>query len=138
MGQSYNGAAEARGGFEGLRMRKTAREFEEDVFEAVRVRTYIELPPVLRERGMATVKLRFRIRSLPDGVIQFYYNEVDGKTSLALVVKETRSYGHDYTPYRGWHRHTWPHGDHDYSEEGRKPATIQDFVDEIIASIAET
>ena len=47
---------------------------------------------------------------------------------MALVVKEKRIYGHDYTPKRGWHRHLPPNGKHNHSEEGRKPMTVEEFL----------
>lgn len=108
-------------------MTKTIWEFESEIFDAVRVRPYLELPPIIQERGIATIKLRFRVRLLPGGFVQFYYNEVNGKTSLVLVTGNTRSYGHDYVPDKGWHRHMWPQGDHDYSVEGKRPMTVRDL-----------
>jgi len=121
-------------------MTKTVREFEGEVFDAVRVRPYIELPPILWERGIATIKLRFRAKSVRGGFVQFYYNQVNGKTFLVLLTKGTRSYGHDYTPDKGWHRHRWPQGNHNYSEEGKKPVTVQEFmegVDKILAAFTK-
>lgn len=122
-------------------MRKTIQDFQNEVFDAVRIRSYIELPPILQQRGIVTIKLQFRIKPIPSTFVQFYYNEVNGKTSLVLVTKGTRSYGHDYTPDKGWHRHVWPEGDHDYSAEGRKPVTVRDFmerIDEIFTSTTKT
>lgn len=122
-------------------MTKTILEFESEVFDAVRGRIYIELPPILQERGIATIKLQFRIRPFPRGFIQFYYNEVNGKTSLALVIRDTRAYGYDYIPGKGWHRHIWPQGNRDYSVEGRKPTTVYNFmerIDEILTPITKT
>ncbi|MBU0701572.1 hypothetical protein KKE26_09840 [bacterium] len=116
-------------------MTKRTQEFEAEVFEAVRLRPYIELPPIIQNREIVTIKLRFRVRPIPDGFVQFYYNEINGRTSLALVMGNARSYGHDYVSDKGWHKHTWPQGNHDYSEEARQPITVHDFmerVDEII------
>ncbi|MEK7274314.1 MAG: hypothetical protein AAB110_03575 [Candidatus Desantisbacteria bacterium] len=116
-------------------MTKRTQEFETEVFEAIRLRHYIELPPIIQNREIVTIKLRFRIKLIPAGFVQFYYNEINGKTSLALVAGNIRSSGHDYVPDKGWHKHIWPQGNHDYSKEARKSITVQDFmrnVDEII------
>ena len=53
------------------------------------------------ERGIVTIKMRFRIKEIGNSFVQFYYNEDNGKTSMAMVVKARRVYGHDYTPQRG-------------------------------------
>ena len=100
-------------------MRKRVRDFQQEVFDAVRGREYVSLPPILYERFISTVKLRFRIKKIHESFIQFYYNDDNGKTSMTLVVKGKRMYGHDYTSKRGWHRHPPPNGKHNYSEEGR-------------------
>jgi len=116
-------------------MKKSTKDFQREVFEAVRGRGYVDLPPVIIESYVFTVKLCFRIRKIRESFIQFYYNEDNGKTSMALVVEGKRMYGHDYTPKRGWHRHVLPNGEHDYSEEGKKPATVEGFqkkVDKIV------
>jgi len=116
-------------------MTKRTQEFEAEVFEAIRLKHYIELPPSIQNREIVTIKLRFRIKLISDGFVQFYYNEINGRTSLALVAGNTRLYGHDYVPDKGWHKHTCPQGNHDYSEESVKSITVHDFmknVDEII------
>ena len=116
-------------------MKKGTQDFQQEVFEAVRKRDYVDLPPILIQSYISTVKLRFRIRKIRESFIQFYYNEDDGKTSMALVVEGKRIYGHDYTPKGGWHRHVLPNGEHDYSEEGKRPVTVEEFlkkVDEIV------
>ena len=116
------------------------REFEEEVFEAIRTRKYVELPPVMWERGVATIKLRFRIRGVRGGFLQFYYNQETGKVSLAFVIGNNRVYGHDYIPAYGWHRHLFPSGNHDYSENGRRSVTVDEFmkgVDEILRDMMD-
>ncbi|MEK7813696.1 MAG: hypothetical protein AAB296_08040, partial [Candidatus Desantisbacteria bacterium] len=109
-------------------MTKRTQEFETEVFEAIRLRHYIELLPIIQNHEIVTIKLRFRIKPIPDGFVQFYYNEINGRTSLALVAGNTRSYGHDYVHGKGWHKHIWPQGNHDYSKEARKSITVQDFM----------
>jgi hypothetical protein len=122
-------------------MRKSVQDFQREVFEAVRGREYIDLPPTLLQRFISTIKLRFRIRKIHESFIQFYYNDDNGKTSMALVVKEKRICGHDSTPKRGWHCHLPPNGKHNHSEEGRKPMTVEEFlkkVDEIVKGFLTT
>lgn len=122
-------------------MIKPIAQFEQEVFDAIRIREYIELPPVMLERGISTVKLRFRIKTFPNWFIQFYYNDTNGKSSLALIIEGNRVYGHDFAADKGWHRHLWPKGQHDYSIEGIKSVTIQEFmkkVDEILATVIES
>jgi len=109
-------------------LKRGKQDFLREVFEAVRGRSYVDLPPLLVESFVSTVKLRFRIRQVRDGLIQFYYNEDNGKLLMALVVEGKRVYGHDYAPEKGWHRHLLPDGRHDYGEEGKKPVTVEDFL----------
>ena len=45
-------------------MKKGVQDFQREVFEAVRGREYVDLPPVTIEMYMSTVKLRFRIREI--------------------------------------------------------------------------
>jgi hypothetical protein len=110
-------------------------KFERDVLEAVRARKYLEVLPVIHQRGIATIKLRFRIKAIRNGFLQFYYNQDNGKASLALIITNSRVYGHDYAPYTGWHRHVPPDGEHNHSEEGKKPISVDKFmqrVDELV------
>ena len=121
-------------------MRKRVVDFQQEVFEAVRGREYVSFPPILYERFISTVKLRFRIRKIRESFMQFYYNDDNGKTSMAFVVEGKRMYGHDYAPKRGWHRHLPPNGRHNYSEEGRKAMSIEGFlkkVDELVKRISD-
>ncbi|MCL0048343.1 hypothetical protein M1N20_02710 [Dehalococcoidia bacterium] len=116
-------------------MKKDIDKFEGDVLKAIRARKYLEVPPVIHERGIATIKLRFRIKAIGNGFLQFYYNQDNGKASLALIIKNSRIYGHDYAPYTGWHRHVPPDGEHNHSEEARKPISVDRFmhrVDELV------
>lgn len=112
-------------------MTKTVGQFEKEVFEAIRAKKYIELPPIIHKRGIATIKLRFRIKGLRNSFVQFYYNEDNGKTSTAMVVEASRVYGHDYTPQQGWHRHLPPKGEHDYTPDGKRPITVKRFIEEV-------
>ena len=112
-------------------MTKTIGQFEKEVFDAIRTREYIELPPIIHERGIATIKLRFRIKGIRNSFMQFYYNEDNGKTSMVLVIKGCRVYGHDYTPQQGWHRHLPPKGEHDYTLAGKRLITIKRFIEEV-------
>ncbi|MCL0034967.1 hypothetical protein M1N21_03550 [Dehalococcoidia bacterium] len=45
-------------------MKKDIDKFEGDVLKAIRARKYLEVPPVIHERGIATIKLRFRIKAI--------------------------------------------------------------------------
>jgi len=110
---------------------KSVEQFEKEVFEALRVKEYIELPPVIHERGIVTIKLRFRVRGIRHGFVQFYYNEENRKTSMAMVIGASRVYGHDYTPQQGWHRHLPPRGEHDYNQAGKRPITIKKFIEKV-------
>jgi hypothetical protein len=112
-------------------MKKSRQDFQREVFEAVRGRDYVDLPPIIIQSYISTVKLRFRIRKILESFIQFYYNEDNGKVSMALVVEGKRIYGHDYTPKGGWHRHVLPDGEHDHSEEGKKPVTVEEFLEKV-------
>ena len=112
-------------------MTKTIEQFEKEVFDTIRANKYIELPPIIHERGIATIKLRFRIKMIRNSFIQFYYNEDNGKTSMVLVIKACRVYGHDYTPQQGWHRHLPPQGEHDYTPNGKRSITVKKFVEQV-------
>ena len=68
---------------------------------------------------------------------QFYYNEGNEKTSMALVIKAQRVYGHDYTPQQGWHRHLPPKGEHDYTPDGKRSVTINRFIEEVDSLIQD-
>lgn len=122
-------------------MIKPLAQFEKEVFDAVRIREYIEMPPIIREHGISTIKLRFRVKTFPNWFVQFYYNETNGKISLVLLIDGNRVYGHDFVADKGWHRHLWPQGNHDYSIESKESVTIQEFmkkIDEILTTVIES
>ena len=56
-------------------MKKDIDKFQGDVIKAIRTREYLEISPVIHERGIATIKMRFRIKAMANGFLQFYYNQ---------------------------------------------------------------
>lgn len=112
-------------------MIKTIDQFLKEVITEMRKKSYMEVPPMLEQVGLATLKLRFRIKNVKKGFIQFYYNQDNGKISMAIVVGGKRIYGHNCIPGLGWHRHLPPDGRHDYSANARKPVSIKEFVEQM-------
>jgi len=84
---------------------------------------------VTLDRTANTVKLRLHITV--ECFVQIYANVRKGLSSYTLVLCQSRLYGRN-NDGTSWHRH--PHSapdDHDFSDEGARPVSLTEFLDEV-------
>jgi hypothetical protein len=75
--------------------------------------------------------VKYRLVINPELWVQAYYNIQNDTVGLALIYQGRRLYGRDCEAAR-WHRH--PADDperHDFSSEGARPTTMEDFLLEV-------
>lgn len=96
-------------------------------------RTYVERLDIL-EQTQSLVKARLYITS--DLFLQVYRNDRFDTTNFAVINNQRRIYARDQLG-GGWHRHTANAPDeHDTTEEGRRPVTLSEFLDEAEAVLS--
>ena len=106
----------------------TPEAFEQHIRDEARHFAFIS-NIVSLARTANTVKLRLSITA--DCFVQVYANLRKDLLSYTLVFHRTRIYGRD-NDGAGWHRH--PHSapeSHDFSDEGIRPASLAEFLDEV-------
>jgi hypothetical protein len=106
----------------------TPEVFEQDVRSQAGRFSFIQAIVTL-DRTANTVKLRLEITA--ECFVQVYANVRKGLTSYTLVLRQSRLYGRN-NDGTGWHRH--PHtapDDHDFSDEGSRPVTLTEFLEEV-------
>lgn len=99
----------------------------------VRRRTYIGRLDII-DQTQSLLKARLYIT--PDLFIQIYQNDRFGTTNFAVIHNQQRVYARDQLDGE-WHRHNAdaPNA-HDTSDEGRRPVTLSEFLDEAEAVIS--
>lgn len=81
--------------------------------------------------------LKARLHFSEELFLQFYVNTRRHKKSYALILNDRRIFGKDYI-FGHWHRHPFENPEeHDVSENGKKPATMEEFVTESIFIVSE-
>jgi len=81
------------------------------------------------EQTLSLVKIRLYIS--PDLFVQIYRNDHYNTTSLILIHNGQHLLARDELVGR-WHRHThFAPEDHDTSDDGRRPVTVEEFLDEV-------
>ena len=93
-----------------------------------RNRAYVRRLEMLDE---SQTMLKVRLHISTDLFVQVYRNDHFETTNLALIYNGQRLYARDQLD-GAWHRHTAaaPHL-HDASAEGRRPAELSEFLDEV-------
>lgn len=96
-------------------------------------------PYILRLEALeitpSLVKARLVIS--PDLFVQIYRNDRFDSTNLVLIHTQRRIYGRDQLG-SVWHRHTVSRPDaHDKSEAGQQAVTVEAFLNEVEAILAE-
>ncbi len=100
----------------------------------VQRRPYILRLEVL-ELTPSLVKARLVISA--DLFVQVYRNDRFDSTNLVLIHNQKRIYGRDQLG-NSWHRHAVLAPEtHDRSEEGRVAVSLEDFLNEVEAALAE-
>ena len=80
--------------------------------------------------------IKVRLIISPDLFVQVYRNDRFDTTSLVLIYNGQRLYARDQLGSL-WHRHTLSaHDQHDTSQEGNRPVTLSEFMDEIESVLA--
>lgn len=103
-------------------------EFIREVETEATKRSYIRDTQIISQ-GAYTVKMWMIIT--PDLKVQLYHNEKTGTTNLSLLLHDERIYGRNKRKGT-WHRHPIERPmEHDISQEGAKPATIAQFLEEV-------
>ena len=93
----------------------------------VHKRTYIGRLDIIEQTQSL---LKARLYLTPDLFIQVYQNDRFGTTNFARIYNQQRVYARDQLDGE-WHRHNADTPDaHDTSNEGRRPVTLLEFLDE--------
>lgn len=84
---------------------------------------------IIIDKNEDAIKLRFFINEY--FFIQVYLNIITGTRNFVLVLNNQRLYGRDCQDDK-WHRHLYEDPDgHDFTEEGRREVTLQEFLEEV-------
>lgn len=102
--------------------------------EIVQSRTYIIRLEIM-DQSVNMLKARLFIN--PDLFVQVYRNDKFNSTNYALIYNRQRIYARDQLGDK-WHRHDIFDPElHDKSEEGKRPVSLSDFMDDVEILLTE-
>lgn len=81
--------------------------------------------------------IKARLHFTNDTFIQVYVNAKRPKCSYTLIINDMRIFGKDCM-FSNWHTHPYENPEsHDESEEGGKPVTVREFIEQAIFILSE-
>jgi len=107
------------------------RKIDEVIREIERAAARFQFIKEANPLDVTKFSAKYRLIIREDLYIQIYVNVRNGTHGFALVQKGARLYGRDSEDWK-WHRHPIENPNaHDFSPEGAKEVSVEDFVKEV-------